>query len=144
MNKMMRLTLGVACVAFATSCVSTNPDHAAVERAVLDYVEACEQARPELIERSVRPDLHKLGFRRLESGEFKSSPMTFERLVELSGELLPGGHVPDDATHSVEVFDVLDKTATAKLTAFWGIDFMHLVKEEGHWKIVQVLWQSAP
>jgi hypothetical protein len=54
------------------------------------------------------------------------------------------GYVPDDAKHSVEIFEVLDQTASAKLTAFWGIDYMHLAKYDGEWKIVQVLWQSAP
>ena len=43
-----------------------------------------------------------------------------------------------------EIFDVLDKTASAKLTAHWGIDYFHLVKEDGKWKIYQVLWQSPP
>lgn len=119
-------------------------DAEGVERAVLDYVEAIEQAKPELIERSVHPELAKFGFRRLETGEFKVIPMTYERLVEASAEFKPMGYVPDDVEHSVEIFEVLDKTASAKLTAFWGIDYMHLAKYDGKWKIVQVLWQSAP
>ena len=45
---------------------------------------------------------------------------------------------------SIEIFEVLDQTAAVKLTAFWGIDYMHLAKYDGEWKIVQVLWQSAP
>ncbi len=44
----------------------------------------------------------------------------------------------------VEVFDVLDQTAAAKLTALWGVDYLHLAKFEGEWKILQVLWQSQP
>jgi len=39
-------------------------DRQGVERAVLDYVEAVEQGKPELIERSVHPDLAKVGFSR--------------------------------------------------------------------------------
>ena len=34
--------------------------------------------------------------------------------------------------------------AAGKITAFWGIDYVHLVKEEGVWRIRHVIWQSEP
>ena len=43
-----------------------------------------------------------------------------------------------------QVLDVMDMTASVKLTAHWGIDHMHLLKKKGRWKIVQILWQSHP
>lgn len=118
-------------------------DREEVERAVLDYVEAIEQGRPELIERSVHPEMQKFGFGRRD-GNYRVIPMTYERLVEIAVEMKEKGYVPDDAKHSVELFEVLDKTASAKLTAFWGIDYMHLAKHDDKWKIVHVLWQTAP
>jgi Putative lumazine-binding len=39
---------------------------------------------------------------------------------------------------------VLDKTAAAKIVAFWGIDYMQLAKYDGQWKIVNILWQAHP
>ncbi len=129
----------VAAAAFAAG------DREAVERAVLDYVEAVEQGRPEWIERSVHPDLAKFGFHRGKSEtEFRVIPMTYDGLVELAGDMKKKGYVPEDAKHSVKVFEVLDQTASVKLTAFWGTDYMHLAKYDGKWKIVQVLWQSPP
>ena len=143
----MKPTLAILCLVAATAaCASTSNSEvaAAVERAVLDYVEAIEQAKPALIERSVATDLHKFGFSKSrETGEYRRIPMTYERLVEASAEFLPGGYVPDDPVHSVDVFEVLDKTASAKLTAFWGVDYMHLAKVDGRWQIVQVLWQTV-
>jgi len=70
--------------------------------------------------------------------------MSFDELVELSANMKKQGQVPDDAEHSIEIFEVLNQTASVKLTAFWGIDYMHLAKYDGEWKIVQVLWQSHP
>lgn len=136
------MVLAAALVAAATFAGS---DHEAVQRAVLDYVEAVEQGRPELIERGVHRDLAKFGFYRENPGEeFQVIPMTFDQLVELAGDMKKEGYVPEDAEHSVEIFEVLDQTASVKLTAFWGIDYMHLAKYDGEWKIVQVLWQSRP
>lgn len=40
------------------------------------------------------------------------------------------------------IFDVLDQTATVKLVAEWGTDYMHLAKFDGKWMIINVLWQS--
>jgi hypothetical protein len=117
----------------------------AVERAVLDYFEGIEQARPELIERSVHRELTKFGFYRPQGeSEHRAMPMDFDALVQFARTFKQQGHVPDNPTHSVEIFEVLDRTASVKLTAFWGIDYVHLAKYDGKWMIVQVLWQSAP
>jgi hypothetical protein len=44
----------------------------------------------------------------------------------------------------VEVYDVQNQTASAKLTAFWGTDYLLLGKYDGKWMISSVLWQSPP
>ena len=42
----------------------------------------------------------------------------------------------------LQVLGEIDRrhTASAKLTADWGVDYFHLAKYEGKWKIVHVLW----
>jgi hypothetical protein len=125
---------------------ATSPDHAAVERAVQDYVEGVYQVAPERIERSVSPALVKRGFYRPDGAEAYRAPgaMSYEQLHELASFWNANGQQGDDLTYEIEVLDVLDVTAAAKLSAKWGIDYMHLEKQDGTWKIVQVLWQSHP
>ncbi|ASW73968.1 hypothetical protein CJF12_06450 [Chryseobacterium piperi] len=41
----------------------------------------------------------------------------------------------------IKFLDVSDKTASVKLIADEWIDYMHLVKLNGTWKIINVLWQ---
>ena len=122
----------------------TEDDRAEVERAVLDYVEGVYEVKPELIERSVHPDLKKFGFaRRSPEDDWRVIPMTYERLVSLAENYYKEeGGAPADAPKKVEILDVLNQTASAKLTASWGVDYFHLAKYEGKWKIVHVLWQS--
>jgi hypothetical protein len=50
---------------------------------------------------------------------------------------------PRTALKQVVILDMLDQTASAKLVASWGIDYMHLAKYDGQWKIVNVMWQVA-
>ncbi|MFL5627186.1 MAG: hypothetical protein ACJ788_16520 [Ktedonobacteraceae bacterium] len=46
--------------------------------------------------------------------------------------------------HAVLDYEVLDHTASVKLIAAWGIDYMHLAKYNGKWMILHVLWQTHP
>ncbi len=129
----------------AIALAGTAEDEAGVREAVLDYVEGVYEVDPSRIERSVHPDLAKHGFYRPEPGApYKKVPMSFDQLVNLAANYNKDGRVPKDAPKEVILFEVLDKTASIKLIASWGIDYMHLVKEEGKWKIVYVLWQGHP
>jgi hypothetical protein len=72
------------------------------------------------------------------------SKMTFEQLVNIAKNFNKDGKLPKDAQKEIVIYDVLDQTATVKLTAAWGTDYMHLAKFNGKWMIVNVLWQSHP
>ncbi len=117
-----------------------------VSAAVLNYVEALYEAKPELIRESVHPGLSKFGYYRApDSAEYgKGSPMTFQELEELAGKWNADGWLPEDAPKEIKILDIQDKTASAKLTAYWGTDYFHLARLDGRWMIINVLWQSPP
>ena len=39
---------------------------------------------------------------------------------------------------------MLDQTASAKVAALWGIDYMQLAKSHGRWQIINIVWQAHP
>jgi hypothetical protein len=123
----------------------TDVDRAAVKQAAMDYIESVYNVDPTLVERSVHPDLVKRGFF-INRGEanYSQNAMTFAQLVELAKTYNIKGRIPKDAPKEVVVFDVADQTASVKVTAAWGIDYMHLAKYDGKWKIINILWQSPP
>ena len=144
---MRKLILLIAALVLlpAAAAAQTDAEREAVRQAVLDYVEGIYEVSPARIERSVHPDLAKRGFF-VKRGEtaYSSDVMTFQQLVELSKTYNKNGRVPKDAPKEVVVFDISDQTASAKLTAVWGIDYIHLAKYDGRWKFVNVLWQTPP
>ncbi len=120
-------------------------DREAVEAAVLDYVEGIYDVEPNRIARSVHKDLKKYGFWREDAETpYQGMAMTYDQLHALAGRYNADKHIPADAPKQVEVLDLLDQTASAKLTAEWGIDYMQLAKFDGRWQIVHVMWQSHP
>ncbi len=134
------LALALAC---SPAWGGSAADEKAVREAILDYVEGVYELDTKRIERSVHPTLAKRGYYQ-KDGAWVEVPMTFSQLVELSATYNEDGHIPADAPKQIELFEVLDKTASAKLTANWGVDYFHLAKVDGKWQIMNVLWQSQP
>lgn len=114
-------------------------DREAVRQAVLDYVEGVYNVDPTRIERSVHPRMAKLGFfRGPDDADYRDgSAMTFERLKDVARNFNREGRVPQDAPKQIDIYEVLDKTASVKLTAHWGVDYMHLAKLDGRWMIIE-------
>lgn len=121
-------------------------DRAAVERAALDYVEGLYRRKPELLDRGVHPALKKSGFRRAAPGEpyMPRRTMSFEELRDIAANRKAPEVDGAPATYTIEVLEVLDATACVRVDAFWGIDLMNLVKQNGRWQILQVVWQTHP
>ena len=141
----MSLLATVATIAIGTAIVAAqDTNRAAVQQAALDYVEGVYEVKPDRIKRSVHPSLVKRGFYMKDaSSPYTESPMTYEQLVNLAGSWNKAG-TRDVSIKKVDVLDVLDQTAVAKVTASWGIDYMLLAKFDGKWMITQILWQSHP
>jgi putative lumazine-binding protein len=119
-------------------------DHKAVKQAAEDYVRSIYEAKPELLDRSVHPALHKAGFYRPDdSGAYgPRRVMTFEELRALAQRWNDKGQRGQDLSYEVEVLDVLNKTASVRLRALWGYDYMLLSKRAERWQIDQIIWQS--
>lgn len=125
--------------------VREQREHAAIEAAVHDYVDALYRVDPSRVERSVHPELAKRGFGRRGDSGYRELKMTYPELHALAGSWNREGRVdPARAVREVTVLDALDQTASAKLVADWGVDYLHLAKYDGRWRIVNVLWQSPP
>jgi hypothetical protein len=71
--------------------------------------------------------------------------MAFDGMLEYAEDATGNENYSDkDAPKRVEILDVPDQTAVAKVCAWWGSDHMILVRYDGKWIIVQVLWQTEP
>jgi hypothetical protein len=126
-----------------TSPAWSAAEDAGVRAAVLDYVEGIYDVQPERIERSVHPELRKVGYVR-QGDSWMSTPMTYDQLHTLAGRWNADGHLSADAPKEIQVLDVLDQTASAKLVADWGVDYFHLARIDGRWMIMNVIWQTPP
>lgn len=145
MRRLAGILLALTIFIPSTALSQSASDRAGVRQAATDYVEALYQVDSMRVVRSVHPDLVKYGYYPRD-GTYRGTPMTYTELKQLAATWNEDQKRvdPDTATKEVVVLDVLDKTASAKIVAHWGIDYMHLAKVDGKWMIRQILWQSHP
>tara|TARA_R110002073_G_scaffold8207_6_gene45875 strand:+ start:3036 stop:3548 length:513 start_codon:yes stop_codon:yes gene_type:complete len=122
-------------------------DHKLVKAAILDYVEGLYQVDSTRIEKSVDPTLRKIGYwyNKKEKAWTGGSNMSYNQLVNLAARWNKSGNqVNENTPKKIKIYDVNTRTASAKLTAAWGVDYFHLSKINDQWKIMNVIWQSIP
>lgn len=138
-------TLSVAGAARSVNAQAT-PDREGVRRAVLDYVEGFYEGDTAKLVRSIRPEVYKYGFwRQRDSTSYVGEEMKWpEFLSYANGVKKNNRQAAANAPKEIQLLDVLDQTASAKLTAWWGTDYLLLGRFGGRWIITHVLWQSPP
>jgi hypothetical protein len=139
------LTLALAALG-RTAAAQTPADREQVRRAVRDYVEGFYEGDTAKLTRSVRPEVYKYGFwRGRDSTAYHGEQMEWRAFHDYANRVRTSGRAaPPTAPKDITIYDVQNQTASAKLTASWGTDYLLLGRYDGRWMISSVLWQSPP
>jgi hypothetical protein len=122
-------------------------DKEKVTTAVLDYVDAFYYGDTSKIIRSISADVVKYGYyRKKDSTNYSGEPMSYKQMLDYVTMVKKRNNpaAADKHVKKIEILDYQDQTASAKLTAWWGTDYILLGKINGNWMITHVLWQSPP
>jgi hypothetical protein len=125
----------------------THPEYAGVERAMLNYVEALYEVDTNKIIASVHPSLRKIGYwYNPDKKEYMDNlNMSFDQLKSLTSRWNVNGNNADENTRKkVIIYDLNDRTASGKVEAAWGLDYIQLAKLNDKWMIMNIVWQSYP
>ncbi|WP_234387123.1 nuclear transport factor 2 family protein [Aquimarina sp. Aq78] len=144
MNYMFKIVL-VCCIsllAYQTNAQSKQ-DSLDIKQVALDYLEAQHNVNPKQFERAAHPRMAKRTFWKNKATNKEYLRETFTDFMVILSEFYNsnGDKFPKKPKKEVIILDVLDKTASVKLIADEWIDYMHIVKINDTWKIVNVLWQ---
>lgn len=126
-----------------SSYAQTKQDTLAITQASLDYIESQHKPNPAQMERAVHPRMVKRTFwkDRVVQKEFIDEAFADGMIILAERYNKNGDKFPTNPKKIVKLLDVSDRTASVKLIANDWIDYMHLVKVNGQWKIINVLWQ---
>lgn len=134
----------IALFAINSTCFSqTKQDSLAIKIAVLDYIESQHSPNAGQMERALHPRMVKRTFwKDKETGKDYLRETNAESMTLLAESYnKKKDKFPELPKKEVRFLDVSDKTASMKLIADEWIDYLHLAKLNGSWKIINVLWQ---
>ena len=128
-----------------TTNAQTKEDKAGVEKACLNYLDGFYEGDTLKLINSLKPRLNKFGYwKNDKTGEYDDAGyMTYDQAIAYAKDVFEKKHFAEaDAPKKVEVLDIKNHIAAAKVTAWWGTDYILLSKDEGKWMIEQVIWEG--
>ncbi len=126
------------------SHAQTAADSAAIRATALDYIDGWYAADAARMERALHPELAKRNVYNDASGRSRLIQMSAMSLV--NGTRSGGGSdIPAaQRTDSVRILDIYGNAASVRVRAATWIDYMHMAKYNGQWRILNVLWENDP
>jgi NADPH:quinone reductase-like Zn-dependent oxidoreductase len=110
---------------------------AAVRQTALDYIEGWYDGDAERMARSLHPRLVK----RIVEHRATLGEMSAADLVAATRQGGGAGTPSDRRRADVHVLSVFGNAASVRVDAGEWVDFMHLARWDGEWKIINVLWE---
>lgn len=136
----------VSCfLVFVAVILQAQDEQENVKNAVMDYVDAFYYGDTTKIIRSISTDVVKYGYyRKKDETTYSGEPMSYRQMLDYATAVKKRNNpaAAEKFVKKIEVLDYQDQTASAKLTAWWGTDYLLLSKINGSWMITHVLWQS--
>lgn len=137
------IALLLPAVAWTSESDRLAEDRDAIRRTALDYIEGWYAKDPVRMERALHPQMVK---RRVGMDPDRKLPYLDEgsalRLVQATRPQ-PGQNPPPlrYQRREVTILDIHGNAATVKVDADDWVDYLHVVKWNGEWKILNVLWE---
>jgi len=137
-----RLILAIALCVPSIASAQSAADSAGIRGAALDYIEGYWTADGERMARAVHPALVKRIMNVDTAGHHWIREMSASELIR--GTRMGGGSrtAASQQGRDVRILDIFQNTASVRVDAIGWIDYMHLVKWQGRWVIVNVLWET--
>lgn len=120
-------------------------DSAAIAQASLDYIQGYYTGDAQRMERALHPDLAKRIVRtNPANGRSALEQMSAMTLVQIT-RMMAQRPVPENQRRDeVTILDIFGNVASVRVDASQWIDYLHLARWNGEWKIVNVLWEMRP
>jgi len=122
----------------------SDADKAALKQVALDYVDGFYSSSVERLEKALHPNLQKVTLHKLPNGK---AMLDFNgvacNLKEYAAAGL-GGKPAGERKIEVSILDVYGDIATIRIDSADFLDYVHAVRIDGQWKIINVLWAPHP
>jgi hypothetical protein len=144
LGAMLALIAAAGIVNAASAPAQTAADSSAIVATALDYIDGFYTSDAARMERALHPDLAKRIVVDPAGPESRLQNMSAQQLIDATAGA-GAARIPDDAKKKdVSILDIYNNIAAVRIDAGVWIDYLHVARWNGEWKIVNVLWEMAP
>jgi len=144
LGAILALITAVGIINATSASAQTAADSSAIVATALDYIDGFYTSDAERMERALHPELAKRIVGDPAGPESRLQNMTAEQLVQATASRGAAG-IPEDARREdVSILDIYNNMASVRIDAGMWVDYLHVARWNGEWKIVNVLWEMAP
>src|SRR5215204_7712976 len=118
---------------FSSVKFSTAQEKEKIERACLNYIEGFYEGDTTKLIAALKPSLYKIGYwKNKTTGNYDfDGQMTWRQALDYGKSVMEKKNFAKaDAPKKVEVLDIMNTIASAKVTAWWGVDYILLSKQD--------------
>lgn len=122
---------------------ASQKDSLEIKRISLGYLIALQELKPDLMNEVMNDSLNKvsIGFNRAIKKEVVTA-IPKERMIENAKNWNKSNtRFPPKPSNEIVILDIYHRIATVKLYSDNWVEYLHLIKLDGTWSIVNLLWQ---
>ena len=143
MTRTTLLCLGLLVAGAARANGQSAADSAGIRAAAHDYIDGWYEGDAARMERALHSHLAKRLVYQDPQGRSRLIDITALELVQSTRA--GSGKIPEaERRDSVTIFDIFGNAAVARIDATTWVDFLELIKWNGRWVIVNVVWENRP
>jgi hypothetical protein len=129
-------------ISYAIAPNLPQKDSLEIKKIAVGYLVALQELDPALMERVMHKNLAKrtIGYDRAAKAE-TITETTYEQMLAFAVDWNKSGtKFPFNPNNQVTILDIYNRMATVKLVSDNWIEYLHLIKTNGQWEVINLLW----
>lgn len=121
----------------------SKKDSTEIKRLSLGYLVALQDLRPNLMKEVMNDSLNKLtiGWDRATKKEYAKATTKAQMIEFASSWNKSNTKFPFNPSNKIDILDIYNRIATVKLVSDNWVEYLHLIKLDGRWSLVNLIWQ---
>jgi hypothetical protein len=122
---------------------ASKKDTLEIRNKSLGYLIALQQLKPDLMNEVMNDSLNKatIGYDRESKKEYARATTKTEMMTFANNWNKANNQFPPKPNNEIEILDIYNRIATVKIISDNWVDYLHLIKLDGEWSIINILWQ---
>jgi len=122
---------------------ASQKDSIEIKRIALGYLVALQDLKPELMTEVINDSLNKItiGWDRDSKKEYAKATTKAEMIAFATSWNKSNTKFPTKPDNQITVLDIYNRIANVKLVSDNWVEYLHLIKLDGKWSVVNLIWQ---